>query len=448
MKRLIVSILLSILCLYLVRNLFWVSDEELELTFFKRFDIKVFIVISTFLFMIIYKLVQYLAQFKIIENNSRIDIVFMVFVVCFMFVPMFGINHDAISKRENRTLANYVNLYDNGKINYNYGNDFANWFSDRFNQRKLFIDANNRVNKKINGREISDNALVGKNGWLFNRQHNSVAMFQNDNLFTSSELKTIGKQLEDFKKWTEEHHAKFYLYLTPDKETIYPEFYPENIIKVGNKSRMEQLVEYLGKHTDISVIYPIAELQKEKNKHQIYYTTGTHWNDTGAYVGYKTLFSKIKEDIPDLEIMPLTKIKMVEKKHADVDLANALAIDAYKTYPNKDMINKCYEVRKPHCVSEAIAYPDKANGVLTSYVNKDKSKRLNAVFFTDSFFIQSNAYAAESFHKMINIFVGFGKDFEMDFHKDKIMETNPDIFVVATTERFLQRLLRIKPPKE
>ena len=143
MRRVIIAIILTVLILI------WGSDFYLVWEPLS-FDWKVFVIILTLAGLACYKLVDYLAQFKIIEHNSRIDIVFVAFVIAFMFVPISKINHDKISQQENRTLAEYVPLVKDGKINFNYGRDFEAWFNDHFNQRKLFIDVNSKINLFLN----------------------------------------------------------------------------------------------------------------------------------------------------------------------------------------------------------------------------------------------------------------------------------------------------------
>lgn len=143
MRRLIISIVLTLLLTVWAHRLYLTEAG---------FDGKLFIIIITLAYMVCYKLVQYLVRFKIVENNSRIDIVFVVCVIAFMFVPVLHINRDEISVQENRTLAKYVPLIDDdsGAINYNFGKDFESWFNDRFFGRKQFIKTSKKIDMYIN----------------------------------------------------------------------------------------------------------------------------------------------------------------------------------------------------------------------------------------------------------------------------------------------------------
>lgn len=68
-------------------------------------DWHIFIILSAFYFFVSWKLVKYLAKFKIEKNHSRIDIVFLAFFFALLFVPMSHISDAEKSEQENRALA-------------------------------------------------------------------------------------------------------------------------------------------------------------------------------------------------------------------------------------------------------------------------------------------------------------------------------------------------------
>ena len=70
MRRKFIAILLTLLILFWTKEFYLVGTP-------KVFDWKIFVIILTLGGLACYKLVDYLAQFKIIEQNSRIDIVFV-----------------------------------------------------------------------------------------------------------------------------------------------------------------------------------------------------------------------------------------------------------------------------------------------------------------------------------------------------------------------------------
>ncbi len=441
MRRVIIATVLTLLILIWGSD-FYLVGEPLS------FDWKVFVIILTLAGLACYKLVDYLAQFKIIEHNSRIDIVFVAFVIAFMFVPISKINHDKISQQENRTLAEYVPLVKDGKINFNYGRDFEAWFNDHFNQRKLFIDVNSEINLFLNRKLKSDTAMSGKDGWMFTKRWQSVEMFQNKYLFDEDELKEIKEQLEYLQRWAQSRGMKFYLFLVPDKERIYPEVYPDGFEKINPQAKIEQVAEFLKKNSSVPVIYPGEALMKAKDEHILFYKTGTHWNHQGAYVGYVELFKRIKKDFPNLKIMKPKDFNITPKVSADVDIASALGIDAYKVLPKADLTYDEFEVKKP-TVQSSYTMVDKDKRIETyDFVSSNPSNKLRAVFYADSQFLRMNWYAAESFKNMLHIYTGYGRDYDVDYMQKAILDYKPNIFVIETGERFLDRLLNLNLPKE
>ena len=441
MRRVIIAALLTLLILIWSSDFYLVGEPV-------SFDWKIFVIIITIAGLACYKLVDYLAQFKIIEHNSRIDIVFVAFVIAFMFVPISKINHDTISQQENRTLAEYVPLVKDGKINFNYGRDFEAWFNDHFNQRKLFIDVNSQINLFLNRKLKSETAMSGKDGWMFTKRWHSVEMFQNKYLFDEDELNEIKEQLETLQAWAKNNGMKFYLFLVPDKERIYPEFYPDGFEKVNPQAKIEQVAEFLSKNSTIPVVYPEEALMNAKEDHILYYKTGTHWDHWGAYIGYRELFNRIKKDVPALRVMKTSDFRIEPKQNADVDIASALGIDAYKVLPKADLTYDEFEVKKPTVTSKH-EFVNKDKRIETyDFVSSNPKNKLRAVFYADSQFLRMNWYAAESFKNMLHIYTGYGRDYDVDYMKDQIKDYKPDIFVIETGERFLDRLLKLNLPEE
>ncbi len=437
MKRWIISLILTSLIMVWAADFYWTED----------FDTQLCIVFFTLGLMFSYTLVNYLAKFKIIEHNSRIDIVFVSAVAAMMFVPILKINHDEISVQENRTLAQYIPLVKDGKINFNYGKDFEVWFNDHFNQRDFFIDLNARLNLFLNRKLQGDTAMQGKENWLFTTRWHSVDMFQNKNLFTEKELQQVKENMLNLQNWTTKHGMKFYVLLIPDKERIYPEYYPDGFDKAGDLSKLEQVSSYLQQHTDITVINLYDALMQAKKKHTVFYKTGTHWNLRGAYAGYLDMMKVLKKDFPGLKILGEKDFDIQWKREADVDIASALGVDAYKTFPDEDLTYEVFTLKNPHAVQNYQMLNKDKRIELYSYKSSHIGNNRRAVFFADSQFLRMNWYVAESFAEMMHVYVGYGRNYDLPFMAEQIIAFKPNIFVFETGERFLNRLLDIEIPQ-
>ncbi len=441
MRRLIISIVLTLLLTVWAHRLYLTEAG---------FDGKLFIIIITLAYMVCYKLVQYLARFKIIENNSRIDIVFVVCVIAFMFVPVLHINRDEISVQENRTLAKYVPLIDDdsGAINYNFGKDFESWFNDRFFGRKQFIKTSKKIDMYINNEIKNFDAMAGKENWLFTKRWNSEDMFRNKYLFDDEDLSKLKHRLESLQMWLAKRHIKLYLMLVPDKERVYGEYYPDGYTKVNEQAKIEQVYEFVGKYTDIPVVYPIKALEKAKKDYVLFYKTGTHWNHRGAYVAYLEMMKMLKKDYPELRVLKESDFNIAPQFSADEDVANALGLDAKSTFPKEDMTYDVFELKKPTTTVVHEFVNKKLKIETFDYVSSNPANKLKAIFYADSQFLRMSWYVAESFKKMQHIYVGYGRDFDIPYMAEDIEAFAPDILVVETGERFLNRLMKLEMPEQ
>lgn len=437
MKRRIIALILT-LCL-----MFWSTDYYNQ----DGFDIRMFIVILTLSWLICFKAVDYLARLKIIENNSRIDIVFFACVLVVMFLPMMKINQAEISVQENRTLAKYIPFSTDGKINFNYGTDFENWFNDHFNHREWLINLNAKLNLFLNRKLQSATALQGKENWLFTTRWNSIAMFENRNLFTDDELVQIKVKMKELQKWASKHGIKFYIMLVPDKESLYGEYYPDGHEKVGDVSRLQQITEYLKKNTDIPIMSMYEPLLAAKNKYTLFYKTGTHWDLRGAFVGYQAMMKRLHADFPDLQILQEKDFKITNKMEADIDIASALGVNAYDTFPKEDLTYEVFELKKPLAKHEYQMLNKKERIEEYAYQSANRLLRRKAVFIADSQFLRMNWYVAESFKEMKHFYIGYGRMYNLPFISREIIDFKPDILVLETGERMLERLLKIEVPE-
>lgn len=436
MKRRIIAGILTLLIML------WAADFYLQ----DGFDIRIFIVFLTLGWLACYKLVDYLAQLKIIEKNSRIDIVFVCAVIAVMFVPLLKISHETVSVQENRNLAEYEPLIQDGKINFNYGPAFEQWFNDHFNQRDRLIALNSRLNLLLNRKLQSDRALQGKDNWLFTTRWNSVAMFRNANLFSENELEKITEKMQQLQTWCAKRGIKFYIMLIPDKERLYGEYYPDGYEKAGDLSRLEQISAYLENHTHIPVIDIYGALLKAKDQHTLYYKTGTHWNLRGAYIGYRQMMNILRRDFPDLKILQENDFDIQWRQEADIDLASALGVNAYDTFPAKDMTYEVFSLKNPQTYQQHYVMDKQKRIEFYDYNSNDPAQKYRAVFLADSQFLRMNWYVAESFEDMLHIYIGYGKMYDFPAVSEKITEFAPEIFVLETGERFLERLLKIEIP--
>lgn len=388
----------------------------------------VFIILLTVSFCVSYKLVRYLAQFKIHHNTSRIDIVFIAFFFLLLFIPMSNIDDGKVSDNENRVLAEYVPLYD-GKINYKYGQQFEKWFNDRFFGRKNLIELYGKVVDKISLRGNND-VIVAKDNWLFLKSAGSLENFRNAIQFSDEELKNIATYLSAIDKWCKDNGKDFYYVICPDKNKIYG----ENITFVtksrpDSEGRTEQLVNYLVKNTDVKVLYLKDTLLANKGDNLLYFKNDTHWTTMGGYIGYTALMNKIREKHKGYSIVKFNETKVVKNPTGDLN----------RMYPtvSEDKDTE-YEIPVFNSSAMCVSDVDKKAGLFCKNIKSGKK----LVLYRDSFSIGWLDFLSETFGKLS----AFGR---YDVTRDDLnyLRREADIVVMEQVERFIPSLVDYKFPE-
>ncbi|MBR3676056.1 MAG: hypothetical protein IKN71_02865 [Alphaproteobacteria bacterium] len=261
-----------------------------DLSEFYAFNYLLFLSVLILAFLFSYKLVQYISKFKILEHNSRIDIVFVITFLGLLFVPMSCISTAEKSLHENRMLAAYPKFFNN-VLNLKYGRQFETWFSDRFFGRNLLINGFTTLQRLIN-----DHYAVGK--YRIYLDDWSLSNEQVDNKLSDKDKEQIVNGVQYLDKYCKEQGIKCYLMIVPRKL----EFAKDKIFKVVKEpDRAQTLAEYLREKTDLNVVYPLAEMQKANLQDMVYYKTDHHWTPWGAYAGYLALMQKIRQDFPNIK---------------------------------------------------------------------------------------------------------------------------------------------------
>lgn len=266
----------------------------------KNNSINPYILFSVFviLLLIIRRIIHYVTEFRY-SQNSRIDIVMLAVFFIILFIPMSYVSDAEKSEQENRMLAQKPQLLINGDGNNKFGEQFNNWFNDRFLGREQLISLYSTLKFHINRIYINGGAIyLSNNNWMFGSTGISTPR--------EKYQKEIITQLNKIYEFCLENGIKFYLMLVPAKSAIYREICKENYkyndasLKVYN-----EFIKALSKKVRFPIIYPYEELRKAKNEDFVFFKQSHHWTDWGAYNGYVPLMNAIKRDFPDIKIVTL-----------------------------------------------------------------------------------------------------------------------------------------------
>lgn len=384
----------------------------------------VFITFCIVIYFLTSRGVKYMFDFKLLGSASRRDIGFVSVFYVLLFLPMMRINDDAVSKEENRVLAEKPDL---GKLydeQYNYGSLFDKWYSDRFFCRKYLIRLHNYLGWG-ESRTGNERVALGKDGWMFYKGDYNALDFLNEHPATDAELKKSADYVAALASWCRKNNKGFYFFVAPNKHKVYHEYYGMGTNHTRTSNRESMINRFLSKAQErgISTIYPLEEmLQAKQSGYLLYWKHDTHWNTRGAYIGYLALMQRIKEmGTPAKIIEPEYEACVRYGRDLEAMYPNVLHDDSalYMEFKEKSDI---ITIRK-----------DSAPRGIT--VQKNPRKQGKVVLYRDSFTSALAPYLSETFGEVTYIWRYHPEagDYE------KYLQ-HADIIILEAVERYVPRL--------
>ncbi|NIM15406.1 MAG: hypothetical protein GTO45_25795 [Candidatus Aminicenantes bacterium] len=373
---------------------------------------------------------------KVIVNGG------MIFLV-FLYIPLadqvFNISGESelVEKRELSRRPEF--RFDSLLV---YPKQYTRYYNDYFTFRSGLIYLNNLLKVKILGVSPVPKVLIGKDDWFFldklELRPGTVECYRSITLFTPRQLEQWKNVLEQRQQWLAARGIHYLFLIVPNKNTIYPEFMPDHIRRVHEKSRMDQLLEYLHSHSTVPVLDLRPALKAGKTQYPVYSRTDTHWNDYGAYIAFREIITHISRSFPSFrEAVPLPlsrfKIKIVNRSGGDLAIMLSLNKDVFR----EDMI--FLEARLP-----LRATGDKLENisrfVKQGYSECPTAPLPNILMVHDSFYNRLKPFLSEQFSRVLFIW-----DWDLNFHPHVIERENPKLVIDEMAERFLMQKIPVNP---
>jgi hypothetical protein len=239
-----------------------------------------------------------------------------------------------VSENENRTLAAFPNVIDEGILRFPKLLD--DYIGDRFGFKNEAVTFINSINQKGGSIQQGD-IIFGKEGWLFYSKPedgNNINDFLKINLFSQGQITQLITNIEDRLAWCNDNGIKFIFLIAPNKHNIYPEYYP--LERPDGITRTEQIMDALPDNLKDAVLYPRDYILSKKTAPMpVYFETDTHWNMLGASYAYELIFEKLKGDFPHT-LFPEIEFKMDVAYDSSGDIVPMSGFTSYgkRTIPN------------------------------------------------------------------------------------------------------------------
>ena len=305
-----------------------------------------------------------------------------------------------------------------------------NQINDDFYGRSRLISLTTSFRLMI-GDRVFPKSVVGEAGWLFLTAEKSSDIYQNVIPFSDDELAQIQASLDLVTEKYAQEGITLIVVVPPAKQSIYPEFMPDEITVLGDKSRLDQLVAYLSGHGNSQILDLRPALLEAKDAQQVYYSTDTHWNLLGAFTAYQQVIGELGQTYPQLVPYSLSDYEISTSKTEVLDIAQNIGSKNWR----EEKIEFTPKTERSATFREFLLGQRK---ILFSATQNEALP--SAVVYYDSFFFTVNPFLAEHFEQAFYIqnYTGGGL-----WTLDWVDDMKPDIVIVEFSERYIQDLPRL-----
>jgi hypothetical protein len=266
--------------------------------------------------------------------------------------------------------------------------------------------------KVLKESNITPTVIQGSNDWLYYSGYGdgyALESYTGQLILADSTLLKIKHNLEAQERWLRKRNIDFYLIMCPNKQTIYPEYFPyKKGITVA-----DQIMSYLKTNTTLKIIDLREALIKAKtDQHYLYYKTDSHWTSYGGFIGYTEILNQLSINYPELKPVPMSDYKITVEEVSGNDIAEMVNLEQYY---------KDYKY------------------IFEPVTTKEVSDKKNVLVFRDSFFKSLRPFFANHFTLAERPHQWNSFDYKF------IEEVNPEIVFYQVVERYLTAFSRENP---
>jgi alginate O-acetyltransferase complex protein AlgJ len=307
-----------------------------------------------------------------------------------------------------------------------YPQRFGDFFADRFGLRRQMV-ALRALALEALGQSPSPLVLLGRRGWLFFAGDGSLEAWMHRAPLSAAELEQWATRLGERERWFAAHGIAYLFVVAPDKHTVYPEYLPRYLRPGPGATRLDQLRRRLT--GDPHWLDLRAAVQAAKPAGQVYFLGDTHWNDFGAYTGYRAIMQRL--GLPALARPPAS---LQQVRHV-VDLARMFGLAASEPDTLPPLACAVARPIKPDADGPAPPGPAPTEPVLRATTCAGGRGRL--LVFHDSFVPPMSAYLSDSFARAVYV---WRRPTLAEMQRMAAAE-HPTVVIEERVERFLNQPL-------
>jgi hypothetical protein len=331
---------------------------------------------------------------------------------------------------ENREPAKFPDLACTWASISSFPHGFEDYFDDRFAFRDRIIAYRTLLYLKLFRVSGSSSVIIGKNKFFFYTDNVNRQLVMCSRPFAEWELRTWKDLLERRQLWCQKRGIDYIFALAPTKPSIYPEFLPDEYSRSSRITRADQLLDFLKQtRSPVHIVDLRAPLRAHKGALPLFLLTDTHWNQLGAYYGYKSIIDALKPHHPNLAAAAdLSDLNLRPYHFEKGDLSRMQGVLGIITETNVAVDHKRPDqaglVLDSHFTENKIGSP--ATKAFGYYQNRKDLP--SAVMFRDSFACYMiELYLPQHFSR-VSFF------WQPEFSQSIVQREEPDIVVQETLE--------------
>ncbi|MFA5676395.1 MAG: hypothetical protein WDA65_07730 [Christensenellales bacterium] len=321
---------------------------------------------------------------------------------------------------EKRALASPPDIIKNGQVNFDFTKQFDDYFTDNFAFRTNLVTLNAFLNAGVFGESVSEQVIIGKDGWLFFEP--TLRDYKKQNTLSDNEIYRLARTLKIQCDALLLNGTQFIFAVAPNKASVYGRYMPDRYKVTGDMSNAEKL---FAAFDECGFVYADLFTPLRESSMRVYHKQDTHWNNTGALIARRKLLETARKHndfgFRQYDIDAFTETEW------EGDLAAMLYPAARVRDTQQDYgVKKEYETLRPmRSLEDLTIMAESATG------------ELNALMFRDSFAnalipILSNDFAAVTYSRAV----------PYDY---SLLKEDTDIVILQIAERNLPDLLLAAP---
>lgn len=304
--------------------------------------------------------------------------------------------------------------------------------SEEFLWKDSLIRNLNNVRRQLGDRVFSE-AIIGKEGWMFYTGDKSLEDYQRTLKIDPRGTRNALRDLALLDEIVNGYGGKLLLVVVPDKQTVYPQYMPDETPVLGELSRLDRV---LNQARDLGLDVEIVDLRgvliEASASRQVYQKADTHWNCLGAYYGYREVMERVAAAYPEAAPHPLSDFEIVPTDPIVRDIPRMLGFDHLEG--GWDLI--------PRFIPNHLTITEEKlekKQYFRRIVENERSDLPTALVFHDSFYdFCFNQFIEQHFSRTYAIHYGMVEDYS-----DLIEKERADVIIIQTAERFLTRVLAL-----